>query len=206
MRFHPIRTAAVVGAACALGVAGPAMAGDGHGKSEHAKHHAKSGKGKAHKGKTGYVYVATNDPAGNAVVVYRRAADGSLTEAGRYETGGAGGGGRTELPVPITDSQGPIALTRNGRLLFVVNPGSDTVTSFRANGAKLTRVAVVPSNGDVPTAVDAEHHVLYVTNDYTPNMTGYRYDSKGRLTPIAGSTVAFPEGREPGGVAIDPQG
>ena len=39
----------------------------------------------------GMVFVQTNE-ASNQVVAYRRGADGALTEAGSYNTGGAGDG------------------------------------------------------------------------------------------------------------------
>ncbi len=41
----------------------------------------------------GQVYTMNNNPAGNAVLVYDRAADGSLTAAGSFPTGGLGTGG-----------------------------------------------------------------------------------------------------------------
>jgi hypothetical protein len=37
------------------------------------------------------VFVQTDNTAGNRVVAYRRAADGTLTAAGGYATGGRGG-------------------------------------------------------------------------------------------------------------------
>ena len=40
----------------------------------------------------GAVYTLTNSPAGNAVLVYGRGGDGSLTPAGSFATGGAGSG------------------------------------------------------------------------------------------------------------------
>jgi hypothetical protein len=41
---------------------------------------------------TGAIYALTNSPAGNAVVVYARRADGSLQSAGSYAAGGVGTG------------------------------------------------------------------------------------------------------------------
>jgi hypothetical protein len=43
-------------------------------------------------GAPGAVYALTNSTAGNAVVVYDRGGDGSLSPAGSYATGGAGTG------------------------------------------------------------------------------------------------------------------
>src|SRR4051794_36819731 len=42
---------------------------------------------------TGFVYVSTNNPAGNTVIQYRRAGDGSLTQVAEVATGGLGGTG-----------------------------------------------------------------------------------------------------------------
>ena len=41
----------------------------------------------------GAVYTMTNDPAGNAVLVFNRAEDGTLTAGGTFSTGGLGTGG-----------------------------------------------------------------------------------------------------------------
>src|SRR5207248_3540698 len=69
----------------------------------------------------GAVYVQTDD-AENAVVVFRRAADGTLERLGSYPTGGAGQG------TPHLTSQGSVVLTGNGEHLLVANAGSDEVT------------------------------------------------------------------------------
>jgi len=42
------------------------------------------------------VFVMTNDADRNAVIVFRRESDGSLTRAGRFFTGGRGSGGTTD--------------------------------------------------------------------------------------------------------------
>src|SRR5947208_17165467 len=70
----------------------------------------------------GAAYTLTNDPGGNAVKVFERAGDGSLSPGGEFATGGTGTG--TGL-----GNQG--GLVRDGRRLFAVNPGSDSISSFR---------------------------------------------------------------------------
>lgn len=57
------------------------------------------------------VYALTNSPNGNAVVVYRRAGDGSLTPDGSYTTGGNGTGAGL-------GSQGAVIVSDDGRSLF----------------------------------------------------------------------------------------
>ena len=59
------------------------------------------------------VWVQTNEPTGNHVVVYDRAVDGRLTRAGTYATGGLGG-----VAAPGAESDPPclagIARVRRG--------------------------------------------------------------------------------------------
>src|SRR5689334_5719258 len=63
---------------------------------------------------TGAVFVNTNQTT-NEVWSYARASDGTLTFAGKFATQGSGSGTQK------LDSQGSIALSRNGKYLFVVN-------------------------------------------------------------------------------------
>src|SRR5437870_148842 len=77
----------------------------------------------ARPGAPGAVYTSTNSPTGNAVVVLDRAANGSLTPAGSFATGGTGTGGGL-------GNQGAVGLSDDHRLLFAVNAGSNQVTSF----------------------------------------------------------------------------
>jgi hypothetical protein len=39
----------------------------------------------------GEVFVQTDNPSGNAIVVYDRSSDGTLKQAGTFQTGGLGG-------------------------------------------------------------------------------------------------------------------
>jgi len=133
-------------------------------------------------GAIGAVYVLTNATSGNAVAVWNRAADGTLTAAGSYATGGQGNGG-------WLGSQGAIILSQDNQWLFAVNAGSNTVTSFRVSGAHLTRLQTVPSGGEFPVSVSAGHGQLYVLNaGGTGNVTGYRIDGAGRLSPLHGAS------------------
>ena len=72
---------------------------------------------------TGAIYVNTNT-TNNEVWAYTRATDGTLTFAGNFSTQG-GGSNHSDLR-----SQGAIALSQNGKFLFVVNAGSNEITSF----------------------------------------------------------------------------
>src|SRR5260221_10143048 len=59
----------------------------------------------------GAVYVMTNAPAGNAVLVFNRADNGALTPAGSYATGGTGTGAGL-------GSQGALVLSDDQRWLL----------------------------------------------------------------------------------------
>jgi 6-phosphogluconolactonase len=129
----------------------------------------------------GAVYALTNSPEGNAVVVYERDDDGSLTPAGSYPTGGNGTGAGL-------GSQGAVIVSDDERLLFAVNAGSDSVSSFRIEGDELEFVDSAPSGGSMPTSVAYSRGLLYALNADAPNnVSGFRVDRKGNLNPILGS-------------------
>ena len=131
----------------------------------------------------GQVFTATNAAAGNAVLVYDRAADGSLSPAGSYPTGGLGAG-------MGLGNQGGVTLDGSGRLLLVVNAGDNTVSSFRVAGdGTLDFVSVVPSGGTQPISVTIDHDLAYVLNaGGSGNISGFRVSNNGQLSAISGSS------------------
>jgi 6-phosphogluconolactonase (cycloisomerase 2 family) len=109
------------------------------------------------------VFVQTDNPAGNTIVAYHRAADGVLTQAGSYATGGLGGQ-LTGSVVDHTASQGSLAFDNASQLLYAVNAGSNTITVFAVHGASLTRVQTLSSGGVFPVSITFHDHQLYVLN------------------------------------------
>jgi len=142
--------------------------------------------GAAHKnGPVGHVYVLSNSPAGNAVLDYARASDGSLTGPVSYPTGGAGTGGGL-------GSQGAVIL--DGHDLYAVNAGSNSISRFSVERDGLQWEATVPSGGTMPISLTVHDHLLYVLNGGAPtNITGFDTHGDG-LAPIAGSTRAMGPG------------
>ena len=150
--------------------------------------------------RAGVVYTETQNPAGNEIVVYRRASNGMLTETARVATGGVGAASTPPFGFPIVDSQGSIELTKNGRLLFAVNAGDDTISSFRVRRhGGLTLVDREESGGDLPVSLDSRGHLLYVVNSLSGNISGFRFKPNGQMTPLAGSTESLSTAG-PGGV------
>jgi 6-phosphogluconolactonase len=142
--------------------------------------HQKGDDGDGHR--SGAVYTLSNASSGNAVLVFARAADGSLIPAGSFATGGLGTG-------MGLGSQGALILAGRGQLLFAVNAGSNTVSSFRVHNDRLNLVSTVPSGGAMPISVTAYDRLLYVLNaGGTGNITGFRIGNRGDLTPIPNST------------------
>src|SRR5690349_11339869 len=172
-----------------------------------------AGTASAHSFRHGAVFVQTDDPAGNAVVAYDRARDGSLRPAGSYATGGRGG----VLAGSVVDhlaSQGSLALDRRAGLLYAVNAGSDTITVFAVHGDRLVRRQVVGSGGSFPVSVAVHDRLVYVLNArYGGSVQGYGRPGD-RLLPVASrhrdlglDPAAAPEfTHTPGQVAFTPEG
>jgi 6-phosphogluconolactonase (cycloisomerase 2 family) len=109
------------------------------------------------------VFVQTDDPAGNRVVVYDRAGDGTLAAAGSYATGGLGG----VLAGSVVDhlaSQGSLAYDSRHNLLYAVNAGSNTVSIFEVRGDRLALRQIVPSGGAFPVSIAVHDNLVYVVN------------------------------------------
>ncbi|HXG86879.1 MAG TPA: beta-propeller fold lactonase family protein [Vicinamibacterales bacterium] len=144
----------------------------------------------------GAVYAMTNDPTNNEVVVLDRHADGTLTPAGSFATGGRGSGTfENSANGLILGEQSPNNLNGGFHYLFATNAGSDSISVFRVRPGGLELVDVEPSNGDHPISVTVRKHILYVLNGGasncsggTPTITGFIVGSGGDLSPIPGSS------------------
>jgi 6-phosphogluconolactonase (cycloisomerase 2 family) len=109
------------------------------------------------------VFVQTDNTEGNQVVAYDRAADGVLSEAGIYPTGGLGG----TLVGSVVDhlaSQGSLAYDRENKLLYAVNAGSDTVSVFAVYGDRLALRQTIASGGTFPASIAVHDGRVYVLN------------------------------------------
>lgn len=137
------------------------------------------------------LYTTTNNPAGNAVVMFRRSANGQIVQKKTVKTGGKGIASQPPFGFPIVDASGSTQLTPDGKLLFVVNDGDNTISSFliTANGPKL--VDHVTSGGVLPVSLTISGHLLYTVNEVTGNIFGYRFTNTGFMTPIVNSERAL---------------
>ena len=107
---------------------------------------------------------------------------------------------------PHFPSQGSIVLSEAGGVVLVVNAGSDDVSMFAAEAGALTLTDRASSGGSQPVSLAVAGDLVYVLNNATPNVVGYRISDE-RLHRIDGS--ARPLGgahADPAQVAFSPDG
>ena len=159
------------------------------------------------------VFVQTDNAAGNQVVAYDRAADGTLTQAGVYDTGGLGGALAGSV-VDYLASQGSLAYAPAEGLLYAVNAGSNTISVFAVLGDRLALRQVLSSGGSFPVSIALYGGLVYVLNaEEGGSVQGY-VAAFGRLFPIPRSgralglnPAASPQfTNTPGQVAFSPDG
>ena len=158
----------------------------------------------------GAVFTMNNAASANYVIVFARDEDGSLTRMDSVATDGQGSGPHPVFGTDPLESQDAVILSDDNRMLFVVNAGSNEVTSFRVSGSgALTRASTVSSGGTFPVSLAYNDGVLYVVNAMGGgNISGIRVGSDATLTPIAGSTRALSGAAMPGpgSIRISPDG
>jgi 6-phosphogluconolactonase len=152
---------------------------------------------------TGAVFAMTNSVNKNEVIAYRRAADGTLREEGRFATGGRGSGGNND---PL-ESQGSLTLSQDHSLLFAVNAGSGTLSVFKVHHSSLSLVDKVISGGSEPNAVAQHGNVVYVLNvGGSSNVVGFTLqDDKLKQIPNS-SRFLSTNNSGAGGLAFSPDG
>ena len=164
------------------------------------------------------VYTESNNPTAghNAVLAFRQNPNGSLSQIGSFNTGGTG---QLNLPKVIgpDDSSQEVVATPNGRFLFAVNQGSNSISSFRIDAdGSLDLIGTFDSGGVQPDSIGIAGDKLYVSNrgdsavghpgTVAPNITSFRIRQDGSLTPISGSTVTFSVDTSPSQNLISPNG
>jgi 6-phosphogluconolactonase len=151
--------------------------------------------------RAGKVFTSTNATAGNELLVYDTDRNGALSLATRIATHGIGSGGGL-------GNQGAVTLADDGRHLFVVNAGSNTVSTFRVRRGGLQLTSVVAAGGQQPVSV-AEHDGLVVVLNAggAGNIAGFR-NRRGVLEAVAGATqpLSAAGGTAPAQVAFGEDG
>ena len=108
--------------------------------------------------KGGFLYTMTNAPKGNGVIVIQTSAEGAFSLIGEVPTGGLGTG------TPL-ENQGALAVSEDGHMLLVVNPGSDDLSVFALGDDGIPKLQdVVPVRGRKPISVAMHRDRVYVLN------------------------------------------
>lgn len=134
----------------------------------------------------GKLFMSTNSVSGNEVQVYDRLDNGPVGLLFSVPTGGVGTGAALA-------SQGAVTLSEDGHYLFVVNAGSNTLTTFSVGKEGLELRSTVATGGPTPTSVTESRGLVYVMNHglngtgIDGGITGFR-NVKGVLRPIANSS------------------
>jgi hypothetical protein len=120
----------------------------------------------------------TNGAKKNQVVIQRIDIHGRLTPAGRIDTNGIG---VNSTAIDVVPSQGALVVYSN--YLFVVNPGSNSLSMFSidANDAtKLTLISVQPTNGVHPISVAVNSkYACVLTSGTQTGIRCFTYNSHG---------------------------
>jgi 6-phosphogluconolactonase (cycloisomerase 2 family) len=165
------------------------------------------------------IYVSSNEAANQILIFNYSKADG-LVAAGAVATGGAGIGGGA----PFLESQGGVAISKDGHWLFAVNAGSNQISAFFVDGDNVVLTDTISSGGFTPVSVATSGDLVYVLNggcpdapvpttgcpasgDIAANIAGFRILEDGTLLPIAGSKQALSTTNPaPADIAFDQDG
>jgi len=146
---------------------------NGEGEEENNSHHDKKGN----------VYIMSNAPGGNKVMVYDRDANGLLTFAQSYATGGNGTGAGL-------GSQASLVLDEQGKYLFACNAGSNSISVFKVTGNGLKLIDQTGSHGTMPISIAVNDDLLYVLNaGGNGNISGFQIHGNGDLNYLPGSNM-----------------
>jgi 6-phosphogluconolactonase (cycloisomerase 2 family) len=164
---------------------------------------------------TSFVYTETdNSNAGqNAVIAYRNH-NGQLTKIGSFKTGGTGVANPAGLLGP-DDSDKEVIASPDGRFLFAVNQGSNTVAVFRVRGdgsLRLVNDTADSSGGTQPVSLSIGNGRLYVVNrgdevqgqtgSIAPTITVFKIGQNGILRQDFAATTTLPLGLSPSQLLI----
>jgi 6-phosphogluconolactonase (cycloisomerase 2 family) len=150
----------------------------------------------------------------NAVIAYRQNAQGQLTQIGSFKTDGTGVANPQGLLGP-DDSDKEVIASPDGRLVFAVNQGSNSVAEFRVNGngsLDLVGRSAVDSGGTQPVSLSIANDRLYVVNrgnevqgetgTVAPTITVFNILPNGGLARDSAATTKLPLGLSPSQLLI----
>ncbi|MDQ3065864.1 MAG: lactonase family protein [Actinomycetota bacterium] len=168
----------------------------------------------------GAVFVMTNDPTGNDVMVYPRRSDGTLGSPTSFPTGGNGSAqfeqsGNALILTGVSREASPNNFNGDHRFVIATNSNSNSISVFRVRPDGLELATVQHSGGSHPISVTVSRGRLFVLNGGNAqcmggvsNIAGFTLDAQGDLEPIAGATRPLGGGPSSGcsQLSFNPQG
>jgi 6-phosphogluconolactonase len=148
----------------------------------------------------GTIYTASNATTGNQILAFDQFKNGTLKAVGTVATGGIGSG--TGL-----GNQSGITMSPDRRLMFVVNAGSNEISTFRFDDRQPKLLSKVTSGGTRPVSVSLRGNRLYVLNAGSDDVVGFAVGEWGQLKPLPNSRRALSgTGTGPAQVQFSPDG
>jgi hypothetical protein len=147
------------------------------------------------------IFTLGNEADGNAVLAYARDANGQLDSLGIFPTGGMGSGGGL-------GSQSSLVASADGQYLYVVNAGSNDISSFEVFDDHLSLISITDSGGLRPVSLTLRENRLYVVNAEDSSVSGFAVED-GWLIAIAGATKNLSRTDGPTGpaqIGLNPRG
>ena len=150
------------------------------------------------------VFVMTNDNTNNEILTYQQSANEQYVLEAHTATGGRGSGGTTD---PL-QSQGSLTLSQDHNLLFAINSGSGTISSFHLLGGLPILVDQETTGGAFPVAVAEHNGTVYVLNAGGKGaIVAFRADGLGHLQQIPNATATLTATNSSGSsISVSPNG
>lgn len=148
------------------------------------------------------VYTMSNEASGNQIIAFDIHPDGTISEKGRYNTGGTGTDGGL-------GNQGALTLGLGGHLLYAVNPGSnDFSVMYVLTDGSLVLKEKIHSGGTMPISITERKSIIYVLNaGGDGNISGFGYNNQAQLVPISNSTKPLStDAAGPAQISFSPNG
>jgi 6-phosphogluconolactonase len=155
--------------------------------------------------RVGTIYTASNATTGNQILAFDQLRNGTLKAIGSVATGGTGTGAGL-------GNQSGITLSPDRRLMFVVNAGSNEISTFRFDDREPKSrqpklLSKVSSGGTRPVSVSLRGNRLYVLNAGSDDVVGFKVGEWGQLNALPNSRRALSgTGTGPAQVQFSPDG
>jgi len=166
------------------------------------------------KDRGGSVFIMSNQPDANEILVYRRNKQGELTFLRSRTTPTGGEGAGDNAPADPLGSQNSLTYDKNSQSLIAVNAGDNTVSAIKVGdfGIRLSVTDVVSSGGSLPVSTAVNEGNVYVLNAGGEGTLTTFSLQNGKLTERSSITLGLEEGATevpfnnvftPGQVGID---